>query len=383
MGYSSSVYGGAFGSYETGKANITIDPTNGLRIRNYDQDVIKLTGTTASFENFITLGASGGIRQGTGTWGSSFTGTAMWNDSGVMNIGGWNAGVKQWWGSSDGKLYAGGGNLYLDYEGLVFIDTLAYGSKISWEGYAAGVPYGAIEDYTVSGLPNFSRYLSFLLTAPYATNRTDSILFGIQRGGVAGGYSFSGLNVYKSNAADTVYMTYTANGGHTFVGNVGIGTASPTNNLSIGSVGVGTFNGIGIGAAGNNDIRIGQDSAHSIIVGWKYNATVGSAYSVLETYGGTNPLILQSAGGSVGIGKSPAVQFELSGAVGQKSSGTTWSNPSDKRLKKNIKPFTDGLNVITKIKPVHYELNGLAGTPKGLKGISVIAQEIRDLAPTR
>jgi len=41
--------------------------------------------------------------------------------------------------------------------------------------------------------------------------------------------------------------------------------------------------------------------------------------------------------GSVGIGMTPTVQFELSGSIGQKASGTTWSNPSDSRLKKDIK----------------------------------------------
>jgi hypothetical protein len=117
-GYNTNTYGAAFGSYKSGKANITIDPTNGIRIRNYNQDVIKLTGTAASFENFITLGTNGGIRQGTGTWGSSFTGTAMWNDSGVMNVGGWKDNVKQWWGGSDGKLKAGEGDVILDENGI-------------------------------------------------------------------------------------------------------------------------------------------------------------------------------------------------------------------------------------------------------------------------
>ena len=39
-GYSTSTYGSAFGAYESGKANITIDPTNGVRIRNYSQTII-------------------------------------------------------------------------------------------------------------------------------------------------------------------------------------------------------------------------------------------------------------------------------------------------------------------------------------------------------
>lgn len=37
--------------------------------------------------------------------------------------------------------------------------------------------------------------------------------------------------------------------------------------------------------------------------------------------------------GNVGIGMTPTVQFELSGSIGQKASGTAWSNPSDERLK--------------------------------------------------
>lgn len=47
---------------------------------------------------------------------------------------------------------------------------------------------------------------------------------------------------------------------------------------------------------------------------------------------------INQANGYVGIGMAPTVQFELSGSVGQKASGTTWSNPSDARVKENIAP---------------------------------------------
>ena len=153
-GYNTNTYGAAFGSYETGKANITIDPTNGVRLRNYSTtllqlngstavfgtvasgkpnvlidanglyirnnttEIIKLTGSVASFENVIKLGTYARLEQGTGTWGSTFTGSAIWNDSGVMNVGGWKSGVKQWWGGSDGKLKAGGGDVILDENGI-------------------------------------------------------------------------------------------------------------------------------------------------------------------------------------------------------------------------------------------------------------------------
>ena len=153
-GYSTSTYGSAFGAYESGKANITIDPTNGIRLRNYNTNavhldgekvvigeyasgkpnvlidsnglyirnyttqIIKLTGIEASFENVIKLGTYGRLQQGTGTWGTDFTGSAIWNESGVMNIGGWNNNVKQWWGGSDGKFYAGGGDVKLSENGI-------------------------------------------------------------------------------------------------------------------------------------------------------------------------------------------------------------------------------------------------------------------------
>lgn len=202
--YGQAFYGAAFGAYAPGKANITIDPINGVRIRNYDQDVIKLNGTdlnltnnlsdsvgaviidslgfhyynsgdervrigaldnwdggsfiglkgiaigdyqsewlmydqtnglqikgnikaesgylkNLSIDGTLTLSSAGKLLQGTGAWGTDFTGTAIWSESSVMNIGGWNAGVKQWWGGSDGRFYAGEGSIRLDTSGINII----------------------------------------------------------------------------------------------------------------------------------------------------------------------------------------------------------------------------------------------------------------------
>lgn len=234
-GYSSSVFGGAFGSYESGKANITIDPTNGIRIRNYNVDVIKLTGTEASFENFITLGASGGIRQGTGTWGASFTGTAIWSESSVMNIGGWNAGVKQWWGGSDGRFYANGGLIQLGATGLILNSGITDGDgRLSFQ-------INGLETVDVSQVIQVGTYVwrsGLVFTARYVPTAFPS----------GQGYTYSGpkisLDVLNSSQAlssnlslttETIYLgtvggpailflssanqiEYSASGGHTFVG---------------------------------------------------------------------------------------------------------------------------------------------------------------------
>ena len=80
----------------------------------------------AEFTKPLTLGTSGGIYQGTGTFASPTTGLKLANSSGVGTITGYNTGVAQWYGSTDGKLYVGGGNTVLDANGVgIVLPTLA------------------------------------------------------------------------------------------------------------------------------------------------------------------------------------------------------------------------------------------------------------------
>lgn len=85
---------------------------------------------------------------------------------------------------------------------------------------------------------------------------------------------------------------------------------------------------------------------------------------------------------NVGIGTSePAYQLQLSTDSAAKPTTNTWTVPSDIRVKKDIAPFTDGLNVVTHLNPVSYRLNGKAGLPQDKAGISIIANEVRDIVP--
>jgi hypothetical protein len=60
-----------------------------------------------------------------------------------------------------------------------------------------------------------------------------------------------------------------------------------------------------------------------------------------------------------------------------KSTTNTWTVSSDRRLKQNIRPFTDGLTLLRQIHPVIYELNGLTHEAQsGRPGVSVIAQDV-------
>jgi len=71
----------------------------------------------------------------------------------------------------------------------------------------------------------------------------------------------------------------------------------------------------------------------------------------------------------------------INGPIAQKTTGTTWSNPSDIRLKDNIQPFTDGLEKILQVNPKTWTYNGLAHTNKGQVGLGVIADEIQTVLP--
>jgi len=85
--------------------------------------------------------------------------------------------------------------------------------------------------------------------------------------------------------------------------------------------------------------------------------------------------------GNVGIGLTPSYRLHLSTDSAAKPSTNTWTVASDARLKKNIRPFTEGLEVLERIEPVRYQYNGLAGTPKDEEVIGVVAQNVMEVAP--
>jgi hypothetical protein len=71
----------------------------------------------------------------------------------------------------------------------------------------------------------------------------------------------------------------------------------------------------------------------------------------------------------------------LAGSTAQKATGTTWSNPSDIRLKDNIQDYTKGLAELMQVNVKTWEYNGKGGTVPGTKGLGVIADEIQEVLP--
>lgn len=100
------------------EANLYYD-SNGLKIRQGASTVIALNSDGSSeFAGAMTIGTNGGIWQGEGTFASPTTGLKIWNQSGVGRIAGYNGGVAQWYAGTDGKLYAGNGDVVIDGDGI-------------------------------------------------------------------------------------------------------------------------------------------------------------------------------------------------------------------------------------------------------------------------
>jgi len=87
--------------------------------------------------------------------------------------------------------------------------------------------------------------------------------------------------------------------------------------------------------------------------------------------GGFNLLTLDAGG-----------NLTILGSTATKASGTTWANPSDERMKRNVTDYTTGLDAITQLRPVSFEYNGeLGSVDDGRQCWGFVAQEVEPVMP--
>ena len=91
--------------------------------------------------------------------------------------------------------------------------------------------------------------------------------------------------------------------------------------------------------------------------------------------------------GAIGIGTTaPAYMLHVNGTVGGTS---TWAVASDARLKKNIRPITGAIDLVERLRGVHYQWRPVAERevgkdlrlPLGEPQIGFIAQEVEAVVP--
>jgi hypothetical protein len=126
-----SGYGMAMGNYSGGEY-MYYNPTAGMVIRGTVRADDGYLGTL-SVDGVLSLGVSGGLYQGSGSFASPTTGLKIWNASGVGRIAGFSDGDEQWGAATDGKFYAGDGRVTLDRDGIqISMGTSLY-NKIKWK----------------------------------------------------------------------------------------------------------------------------------------------------------------------------------------------------------------------------------------------------------
>jgi hypothetical protein len=223
----------------------------------------------------------------------------------------------------------------------------------------------------------------------------------------SGSGKYAGLKVDITN--DKFYiMDYSATAGTavermTFDinGNVGIGTTTPGAKLDVAAV---IANGIavrGVNSSGSGNKYGGYFEANgggTINIGLM--ATASGATSNYSMYlngpssGPNNYALYCSAtarsyfADTLGIGTTtPLRLFHVQGQMRttndspEKPNAGSWTGFSDQRLKQNITPFVDGLEILRHINPVTFKFNGLGELSSTETHIGVIAQDIKLVAP--
>lgn len=152
-----------------------------LTFRNSSNaDVIVLNNAGAAyFAGPMTLGTNGGIYQGTGSFGTPSTGLKIWRDGSIGRIGGYNSGSLQWYANTDGKLYAGGGNVIMDSNGVTIASGAHWPSTNTKNKLRFGMDIGEI--FATSGMDStrfrlqmsggeaFIQFTNELITDEYIT----------------------------------------------------------------------------------------------------------------------------------------------------------------------------------------------------------------------
>lgn len=79
----------------------------------------------------------------------------------------------------------------------------------------------------------------------------------------------------------------------------------------------------------------------------------------------------------------PLTQENLLEVYGQagKPGGGMWNGISDRRLKSDINPFSDGLEELMQLKPVRYHYNDQSGLSTKPQYVGLIAQDVNEVAP--
>jgi hypothetical protein len=119
--------------------------------------------------------------------------------------------------------------------------------------------------------------------------------------------------------------------------------------------------------------------------GGNFASGIANGGAVIFQTGGPNNTFVERVRvletGRVGVGTTAPDQLLSVNGNASKVGGGSWATFSDRRVKQDINPFSDGLSVLKGIRPVTFHYNGKLGYPTDKTYVGVIAQEIQSVAP--
>lgn len=377
-----------------------------------------LSGTKSEAINFLDLTQENyfiGHRAGLNTASNGYLGTynsffgyeaGMNNTVGRNNVFiGFNAGHSNTQGANHVFIGNNAGFNYLgteDGEENVFIgNDVAYNDSISTNSVYIGTRAGYNMKQGVSNVIIGDR------AASSGNAQSENVFLGSSTGRDNNGSgntmlgSYAGFTIDGSNNVLVGYMA----GGHAsgsdnvFIGYKAGDYENVSNQLIIGnsvtpkliwgdfSTGIVAFNGrVGIGTVLPN-------ASASLDVNGNFYASGGDVYTsasngVINAGGGimnfnVNVISDGVVNNNFATGDEDLYingDLEVDGNT-YKIGGGTFLTQSDKRLKKDIRPYQDGLSKILKINPVYFKYNELSGKVTEKEYIGVVAQDVKDVVP--
>ena len=176
----------------------------------------------------------------------------------------------------------------------------------------------------------------------------------------------------------------------TNIGQIGLGTTSPDAQFLLHVEDSNTGDGIGArmkiestdgffaGQVFKNNSReyfVGLQSTSSA------NDNTNSGFQIFDNTANARRLVIDHTG-KVGIGTNAPDQMLTVNGDASKVGSPLWAVFSDQRLKKDIRNFSDGLNIIQQMNTVAFKYNGKAGhKADGKEYVGIIAQEVQEYAP--
>lgn len=223
-----------------------------------------------------------------------------------------------------------------------------------------------------------------------AGKRTNAVNANVMVGSGAGEFNVDGRNNtfigYNSGRGDNTFSPGRENA---FVGSQ---TGSSCNTCQW-NVLMGNSAGQNI-STGNSNVFIGHRAginlttgANNLFLGFRAGeylpATTSNRLIIANNLNQADVLISGNfATNQVGINTAvPAQTLSVNGSAG-KTDGPDWSVFSDERVKKNVKAFNDGLNVVMQLRPVRFQYKENSGvTDTDNEFIGFVAQDVEKVAP--